>query len=172
RPRDTKGTSGRVPRSDEARRRRPEGADREPGGGGERALVPPPDASRQDRHPACRARQQAQERQERAGPGRRRPSQRDPLAQGCTGSRVSHVYCSECGYQNSEAANFCARCGAMLEREGPEAERTISYTPEQLSEEGPPGEEGVVEGPALVVRSGGGRSGESFALQGGETTIG
>ena len=43
---------------------------------------------------------------------------------------MSHIYCAECGFQNSEAANFCARCGAMLEKEGVDAETTLSYTPE------------------------------------------
>jgi len=84
---------------------------------------------------------------------------------------VSHVYCSECGYQNSEAANYCARCGALLEREASDAEKTLSYTPESLAEESATGLEGV-EGPALVVRSGGGRSGEVFQLQGERTSIG
>ena len=84
---------------------------------------------------------------------------------------MSHVYCSECGFQNSEAANFCARCGALLEREGVDPETTISYTPEHLAEEAAGGVEGV-EGPALVVRSGGGRSGEAFSLQREQTTIG
>jgi pSer/pThr/pTyr-binding forkhead associated (FHA) protein len=84
---------------------------------------------------------------------------------------VSHIYCSECGFQNSEAANYCARCGAMLEREQSEAETTLSYTPESLTEEGGEGVEGV-EGPALVVRSGGGRSGEVFHLQGERTSVG
>jgi hypothetical protein len=84
---------------------------------------------------------------------------------------VSHVYCSECGFQNSEAANYCARCGALLEREAPEVEQTLSYTPDSLAEETGPGVEGV-EGPALVVRSGGGRAGEVFALQAGRTTVG
>ena len=27
---------------------------------------------------------------------------------------MSHVYCPECGFQNPEAANYCARCGALL----------------------------------------------------------
>jgi pSer/pThr/pTyr-binding forkhead associated (FHA) protein len=84
---------------------------------------------------------------------------------------VSHVYCSECGFQNSEAANFCARCGALLEREGSDAETTLSYTPEHLSDEASAGVEGV-EGPALVVRSGGGRSGEAFVLGPETTTVG
>jgi hypothetical protein len=84
---------------------------------------------------------------------------------------VSHIYCAECGYQNSEAANYCARCGALLEREGSDVEKTLSYTPESLAEEATGGVEGV-EGPALVVRSGGGRSGEVFQLRGERTTIG
>jgi len=84
---------------------------------------------------------------------------------------VSHIYCSECGFQNSEAANFCARCGAHLEREGSDPERTLSYTPEQVADEAGGGVEGV-EGPALVVRSGGGRSGEVFLLGRGRTTVG
>jgi pSer/pThr/pTyr-binding forkhead associated (FHA) protein len=84
---------------------------------------------------------------------------------------VSHIYCSECGYQNSEAANYCARCGALLEREASDAEKTLSYTPESLAEEAAAGVEGV-EGPALVVRSGGGRTGEVFQLQGERTSVG
>lgn len=84
---------------------------------------------------------------------------------------MSHVYCSECGYQNSEAANYCARCGALLEREASDAEKTLSYTPEALADESTTGVEGV-EGPALVVRSGGGRSGEVFHLRGDRTTVG
>ncbi len=84
---------------------------------------------------------------------------------------MSPVYCSECGFQNSEAANYCARCGALLGRESADVEQTLSYTPESLAEETAPGVEGV-EGPALVVRSGGGRAGEVFVLEGGRTSIG
>jgi pSer/pThr/pTyr-binding forkhead associated (FHA) protein len=84
---------------------------------------------------------------------------------------VSHVYCSECGFQNSEAANFCARCGALLEREGGDAETTLSYMPEHLTDDASAGVEGV-EGPALVVRAGGGRSGEAFLLRREQTTVG
>jgi pSer/pThr/pTyr-binding forkhead associated (FHA) protein len=84
---------------------------------------------------------------------------------------VSHIYCSDCGFQNSEAANYCARCGALLEHEGADVEQTLSYTPDQVAEEAGAGVEGI-DGPALVVRSGGGRSGEVFGLQEGTTTIG
>ena len=30
---------------------------------------------------------------------------------------MSHVYCPECGFQSPEAANFCARCVALISRE-------------------------------------------------------
>jgi pSer/pThr/pTyr-binding forkhead associated (FHA) protein len=59
----------------------------------------------------------------------------------------------------------------MLDREGVDAETTLSYTADEVAEEVHHGVEGV-EGPALVVRSGGGRSGESFSLREGQTTIG
>ena len=82
---------------------------------------------------------------------------------------MSHVYCSECGFQNPEVANYCARCGSLLRDEVGD-ETTLSYTPE---EEGDP-ESSLehVEGPALVIRSGGGRAGEHFKLDRERTTIG
>src|SRR6201981_994733 len=86
---------------------------------------------------------------------------------------MSHVYCPECGFQNSEAANYCSRCGAMLVKDEPGSETTMSYTPED-AEEGAALtlEELGTEGPALVVRPGGGRAGETFVPQGERTTIG
>ena len=47
--------------------------------------------------------------------------------------RVSHVYCAECGFQNPEASNYCARCGARLEK-GEAGEQTMTYTPGRASE--------------------------------------
>jgi pSer/pThr/pTyr-binding forkhead associated (FHA) protein len=83
---------------------------------------------------------------------------------------LSHVYCTECGFQNPEAANYCARCGALLEKEEPGSETTLALTPADLDDDGIALE--GVEGPALVVRSGGGRAGEHFIPQGASTTIG
>jgi hypothetical protein len=84
---------------------------------------------------------------------------------------VSHVYCPECGFQNPETANFCARCGSMLHKS--EGEQTMSYTPEDLSEDaGAALQESGEKGPALVVRSGGGRAGETFFPSGERTQIG
>jgi pSer/pThr/pTyr-binding forkhead associated (FHA) protein len=85
---------------------------------------------------------------------------------------VSHIYCQECGFQNPEAANYCARCGALLVKEEGGAETTQTFTAEE-GEEGPSAalEDMGIKGPALVVRSGGGRAGETFPLD-GETTVG
>jgi hypothetical protein len=84
---------------------------------------------------------------------------------------LSHVYCLECGFQNPEAANFCARCGALLEKEDPGGETTLTYMPDEVAADGEQRPEGV-EGPALVVRSGGGRAGEQFPLKTERTTLG
>ena len=81
---------------------------------------------------------------------------------------MSHAYCPECGFQNPEAANYCARCGAYLRRDEL-GETTLSLTPEEIGEGSMLGE---LRGPALVVRAGGGRAGESFELAGLRTLIG
>jgi hypothetical protein len=86
---------------------------------------------------------------------------------------VSHIYCPECGFQNPEAANYCARCGALLVKESGTADTTMTFTPENGElETGEQLEELGVERPALVVRSGGGRTGETFRPEGERTTIG
>jgi pSer/pThr/pTyr-binding forkhead associated (FHA) protein len=85
---------------------------------------------------------------------------------------MSHVYCPECGFQNPEAANYCAKCGALLVKEE-SGETTMTFTPEDSEEEGQPDlEDFGIKGPALVVRSGGGRAGETFTLDGERTTVG
>ena len=84
---------------------------------------------------------------------------------------MSHVYCSECGFQNPETANYCSRCGALLEKGEAGGETTQTFSPEEVSELAHDPVEGL-EGPALVVRSGGGRAGESFRPAGARTRIG
>ena len=85
---------------------------------------------------------------------------------------MAHIYCPECGFQNPEAANFCARCGARLIRQD-EGETTMTFTPDEGTDAGEVVLEDLgLEGPALVVRSGGGRQGETFHPQGDRTTIG
>jgi pSer/pThr/pTyr-binding forkhead associated (FHA) protein len=84
---------------------------------------------------------------------------------------MSHVYCTECGFQNPEAANYCSRCGALLEKGDATSETTQSFSAEEVGELAHDPVEGL-EGPALVVRSGGGRAGESFHPAGEQTRIG
>ena len=83
---------------------------------------------------------------------------------------MSHVYCSECGYLNPEAANYCSRCGALLEKGGA-AETTQSFSADDVHEQESDLLDGL-EGPALVVRAGGGRAGETFHPNGERTRIG
>ena len=85
---------------------------------------------------------------------------------------MSHRYCPECGFQNPETANYCSKCGSLLVREEAE-EATMALTPEQADEERNADlEDFGIKGPALVVRSGGGRAGETFPLERHATTIG
>jgi hypothetical protein len=84
---------------------------------------------------------------------------------------VTVVYCSECGFQNPAAANYCSRCGAMLPKDEPASEATQTLGPEDVADL----EHDLVselEGPALVVRQGGGRAGETFRPAGERTRIG
>jgi hypothetical protein len=84
---------------------------------------------------------------------------------------MSHVYCPECGFQNPEAANYCSKCGALLHT--PESgEQTETFSPAVREELMESLGELQVSGPALVVRSGGGRTGETFTPGGDRSTIG
>ena len=86
---------------------------------------------------------------------------------------MTHVYCPQCGFQNLESAHYCSRCGALLVTEGDPDSATLSLSAEEVQEEGGAGLEDLgIEGPALVVRSGGGRSGEQFPLEQARTTVG
>ena len=86
---------------------------------------------------------------------------------------MSHVYCPECGFQNPEAANYCSRCGALLTRDQPGVDTTMTFTPEEADDDSSVAlDEAGITGPALIVRSGGGRAGEIFHTQGERTTIG
>jgi pSer/pThr/pTyr-binding forkhead associated (FHA) protein len=85
---------------------------------------------------------------------------------------VSHIYCQECGFQNPEAANYCARCGALLVKDEGGAETTQTFTPDEGEDTSAEALEDLgITGPALVVRSGGGRAGETFHPE-SETSIG
>jgi len=84
---------------------------------------------------------------------------------------VSFVYCQECGFQNPEAANYCSRCGALLPKQEQSVETTQALSPEEVGDL-EHDEFGGIEGPALVVRSGGGRAGETFRPARERTRIG
>ncbi len=84
------------------------------------------------------------------------------------------MHCTECGFVNTDGANYCQRCGALLPRvEGEGDPATATY---RIGETGElvPVELGAVteRGPAFVIRAGGGRVGESFPVNGERMSIG
>ena len=84
---------------------------------------------------------------------------------------MSHVYCPECGFQNPESANFCARCGSALVKEQA-SDTTQTFSAAEIEDTGVGLEELGIDGPALMVRAGGGRAGEIFKPAGERTLIG
>ncbi|HEY4348438.1 MAG TPA: FHA domain-containing protein [Gaiellaceae bacterium] len=84
---------------------------------------------------------------------------------------MSHVYCSECGFLNPETANYCSRCGALLQKGDAPSETTQTFSADDVGTDEHELVDGL-EGPALVVRSGGGRAGESFRPAAEKTRIG
>jgi hypothetical protein len=86
------------------------------------------------------------------------------------------VHCPECGFVNAEGANYCQKCGAFLgeaETSKKPGDTTEVY---QVDESGDLKavdlEEVTHEGATLVIRAGGGRSGEAFNVTGERMTIG
>ena len=87
------------------------------------------------------------------------------------------LHCPECGFVNDDAANYCQKCGSFLgsQEERPAESQTATYRIDESTGELVPVDVDQVvahEGAALVVRAGGGRVGESFALDGDRMTIG
>jgi hypothetical protein len=84
------------------------------------------------------------------------------------------LHCTECGFVNAEGANYCQRCGSLLPRsEGSGEPVTATYRIDEAGELVPVELDDVIaRGPALVIRAGGGRVGESFQVHGERMTIG
>jgi hypothetical protein len=85
------------------------------------------------------------------------------------------LHCTECGFVNGEGANYCQRCGALLARPDVSGEPvTATYRIDDETGELVPVElsEVAAGGPALVIRAGGGRVGESFPVSGERMRIG
>jgi len=90
------------------------------------------------------------------------------------------LHCTECGFVNTEGANYCQRCGTLLPRAegagagGADGEPvTATYRIDEAGELVPVELEQVTaHGPALVIRAGGGRVGESFPVAGERMSIG
>jgi FHA domain/zinc-ribbon domain len=84
------------------------------------------------------------------------------------------VHCPECGFVNADGANYCQKCGAYLGQPEADDPTTATYRVGETGEIEPVEIEDVVSqgGAALVIRAGGGRVGETFALEGDRISIG
>jgi hypothetical protein len=81
------------------------------------------------------------------------------------------MFCPECGIRNSEGASFCVRCGASLIADQPESATTLSYVPGEDTGEIVPFA-ACADDACLVIRSGGGRAGETYVLRNERVSIG
>jgi len=83
------------------------------------------------------------------------------------------LHCLECGFVNPEGANYCQKCGALLDRDATGEPATATY---RIGETGDFIAVDIGEvashAAALVIRAGGGRAGESFEVAGDRMTIG
>ena len=78
------------------------------------------------------------------------------------------MFCTECGFQNPDTANFCSKCGTLLVEEQAQQQTTMAYAVGDVAN----ASERDAEGPVLVIRAGGGRAGEHLPLQAARETIG
>ena len=81
------------------------------------------------------------------------------------------MFCPECGIRNSEGASFCVRCGASLIADQPESATTLSYVPGEEDGDTTPFA-ACADDACLVIRTGGGRAGETYVLRDERIAIG
>jgi hypothetical protein len=80
--------------------------------------------------------------------------------------------CPTCSFENTEDSNYCRRCGSRLVTFDPN-ETTITYSPGDRAEVGLGALDRLGEaGNVLLIRSGGGREGETIDLNVDVLTIG
>jgi pSer/pThr/pTyr-binding forkhead associated (FHA) protein len=85
-------------------------------------------------------------------------------------------HCQECGFVVAEGANYCPKCGAFQGAVEPAKEdvTTATYVIDDQTGELKPVDvtDVAAQSGALVIRSGGGRVGQSFPMTGEKMTIG
>ena len=104
-----------------------------------------------------------------------RDDRSDPAAPGTAVRKDRLMHCPECGFVNQRAPTSARSAAPIWSRTSEQGDQTtITYKVDETGELKPVDIDEVVsaEGAALVIRSGGGRAGESFAVEGERMTIG
>jgi len=83
------------------------------------------------------------------------------------------MHCPECGFVNVEGANYCQKCGAFLgDVTQAHDNTTAAWQVDDTGELKAVDPEQIADSATLVIRAGGGRSGEAFSFSGDQMRIG
>ena len=83
------------------------------------------------------------------------------------------MHCQECGLVNAEGANYCQKCGSFLGDVHQHDDTTAAWQIGETGELHALDPDAVAsDTAALVIRSGGGRAGETFLVASDQTRIG